>query len=103
MAEGPGGFGEDSLGIWLIYLMVNLSLIVNRSTRLRQNLMALLNGIRPVLLPRDMLRNMRLSMRRLFSLLLVLPLLAIFLLLLQFTSDLSIKWMLRMLFKRLSH
>ncbi len=61
MAEGPGGFGEDSLGIWLIYLVVNLSLVVKRFTRLRQNLMALLNGIRPVLLPSDMLKNMRLS------------------------------------------
>jgi hypothetical protein len=99
MAEGPGGFGEDSLGIWLIYLVVNLSLVVKRFTRLRQNLMALLNGIRPVLLPSDMLKNMRLSIRRLFPLLLVLPLLAIFLLLLQFISDLSFKWMLRMLFK----
>jgi hypothetical protein len=33
--------------------VVNLSLVVNRSTRSRPNLMALLNGIRLVLLPRD--------------------------------------------------
>jgi hypothetical protein len=62
------------------------------------NLMALLNGIRLVLLPRDMLRNMGLNMRRLLLLLLVLALFAVFLLLLQFISGLFFKSMLRLLF-----
>ena len=64
-------------------------IVVNGSTRSIPNLMALLNGIRHFLLPRDLLKNMGLTMRRLVPLLLVLPLFAVFLLLLQFISGLS--------------
>ena len=73
--------------------MVNLPLVVNESTKSRPNLMALLDGIRLVLLPNDMLRSMGLTMRRLLPMLLVLPLFVVFLLLLQFNSGLSFRWM----------
>uniref|UniRef100_A0A2N9GU40 Reverse transcriptase Ty1/copia-type domain-containing protein n=1 Tax=Fagus sylvatica TaxID=28930 RepID=A0A2N9GU40_FAGSY len=58
----------------LIGLLPFSFVALTESTRTRPNLMALVNGIRLVSLPRDMLRNMGLTMRRLLLMLLVLPL-----------------------------
>jgi hypothetical protein len=52
------------LGIWLICQLVNLLLVTSGCTRSRLDQMVLLIATRLVLLPRDSLKSMALTMRR---------------------------------------